>query len=148
MWKKALLVLSLFAFTFVVSAPLAGHADAKPRSFSSGVKSYSKTPSQSQNTFNSGTTSKSTTGTTAASTANRGFFSGGGFWKGMMVGGLAGMLFGGLFGGLGFMGNLLGFMVNLIGIVILFVLIRAAFNAFRRRQDPPRPDYPNQGRRW
>ncbi|WP_276351471.1 hypothetical protein [Cohnella caldifontis] len=147
MWKKALLVLSLFAFVFAVSAPLAGHADAKPRSFSSGVKSYSKTPSKSQGSVNNGTTSKSTTGTSAAaSTANRGFFSGGGFWKGMMVGGLAGMLFGGMFGGMGFMGNVLGFMVNVIGIILLIAVIRALF--FRRRQDPPRPDYPNQGRRW
>ncbi|WP_206424295.1 hypothetical protein [Cohnella candidum] len=148
MWKKALLLFSLFTFTLAVTAPLYHTADAKPRSFRSGTKSFTKTPSKSQSSVNSGTTSKTGTTSAAASTANRGFFSGGSFLKGMMIGGLAGMLFGGMFGGMGFMGNIFGFMVNLIAIVVLFAIIRAVFDALRRRRNPPnRTDYPNE-RRW
>ncbi|MBW5446540.1 hypothetical protein GE107_10765 [Cohnella sp. CFH 77786] len=142
-----MLLFSLFTFTFAVTAPLYDSAEAKPRSFRSGTKSFTNTPNKSQSSVNSGSAAKSTTGA-AATTANRGFFSGGSFLKGMMIGGLAGLLFGGLFGGMGFMGNVLGFLVNLIAIVALFMIIRAVFDAIRRRRSAQRPEYPNQHRRW
>ena len=148
MWKKALLLFSLFALVATVTAPLLGDADARARSFRSPSKSYSKTPAKSQSSVNNGSTaSKSTTAGSAANTANRGFFSGGSFLKGMMIGGLAGMLFGGLFGGMGFMGNILGFLINLIAIVALFAIIRAAFDAFKRKRESQRPQYPNDQQR-
>jgi predicted lipid-binding transport protein (Tim44 family) len=145
MWKKALLVFTLFAFTVAVAVPQQS-ADAKPRSFRSGSKSFSKTPAQSNNMFKSSTSSKSKA-SAGGTTANRGFFSGGGLLKGMMIGGLAGLFFGHMFGGMGMMGNMLGFIVNVIGLFILFAIIRAVFDAFRRRRDSHRPDYPNN-RRW
>lgn len=151
MWKKALLLFSLFALVATVTAPLLGDADARARSFRSPSKSYSKTPAKSQDSVNNGSTASksSTTAGSAATTANRGFFSGGSFLKGMMIGGLAGMLFGGLFGGMGFMGDILGLMINLIAIIALFAIIRAVFDAIKRKRESQRPQYPNdQQRRW
>jgi len=147
MWKKALLLFSLLALVASAAAPLMGDADAK-RSFRSPSKSYSKTPAKSQSSVNNGsTTSKSSATGSAATTANRGFFSGGSFLKGMMIGGLAGMLFGGLFGGMGFMGNILGFMINLIAIIALFAIIRAVFDAIKRKRESQRSQYPNDQQR-
>lgn len=145
MWKKALLVLSLFAFTLVVTTVPAGDADAKPRSFSSGKKSFSKTPSQSQDGVSKSSTTNKSSASTAGTTANRGFFSGGSFMKGMMIGGLAGMLFGGLFGSLGALGNILGFLVNILALFVLFAVFRAIYDAFKRRREAQRP---NHDRRW
>jgi predicted lipid-binding transport protein (Tim44 family) len=143
MWKKALLVFALFAFTVAVAVP---QQSADARSFRSGARSFSKTPAQSNNMFKSSTSSKSKA-STSGTTANRGFFSGGSFLKGMMIGGLAGLFFGHMFGGMGMMGSMLGFIVNVIGLFILFAIIRAVFDALRRRRDSRRPDYPNN-RRW
>jgi predicted lipid-binding transport protein (Tim44 family) len=142
MWKKALIILSLFAFTVALTAP-ADHAEAKPRSFSSGKKSFNKTPSQSQDSVSkSSTTNKSSS---TAGTANKpGFFSGGSFMKGMMIGGLAGLLFGGMFGS-GFFGNMMGFLVNVLALFVLFMVFRAVYDAFKRRRQSNNP--PNQ-RRW
>lgn len=150
MWKKALLLFSLFALVATAVSPLIDGADAKPRSFRSGTKSFTKTPAKSDSSVNSGTTaSKSTTAGSASSTANRGLFGGGSFMKGMMIGGLAGMLFGGLFGGMGFMGEMLGLMINVLAIVALFAIVRAVFTAIRRKRESQRPQYPNdQQRRW
>lgn len=148
MWKKALLLFSLFALVATVAAPLIDDADAR-RSFRSPSKSYSKTPAKSPNSVNNGSTSSRSTTGSAATTANRGLFGGGSFLKGMMIGGLAGMLFGGLFAGMGFMGNILGLMINLIAIIALFAIIRAVFDAIKRRRESQRPQYPNdQQRRW
>jgi predicted lipid-binding transport protein (Tim44 family) len=145
MWKKALLAFSLLAFTVVVSVPH-DEADARPRSFRSPTKSFNKTPAQSNNMFKSNTSSKSKA-SASGTTANRGFFSGGSFLKGMMIGGIAGMLFGHMFGGMGMMGNMLGFMLNLVALFALFWIIRSVFDAIRRRRDSQRPNYPND-RRW
>jgi len=148
MWKKALLLFSLFALVAAVAAPLLGDADARARSFRSPSKSFTKTPAKSQSSVNNGsTTSKSSATGSAATTANRGFFSGGSFLKGMMIGGLAGMLFGGVFGGMGFMGNILGFMINLIAIFALFAIVRAVLDAFRRKRESQRPQYPDDQQR-
>ncbi|RED60332.1 hypothetical protein [Cohnella lupini] len=140
MWKKALLLLSLFVFTVVVTVP-AGNADARPRSFSSGKKSFSQTPAKSDSGISkSSTTNKSSS--TSGTTANRGFFGGGSFMKGMMIGGLAGLMFGGMFGS-GIFGNMMGFLLNAVALIVLFMIARGIYDAFRRR----RQSNPNQ-RRW
>ena len=145
MWKKALLIFSLFAFTIAVTVPMAS-VDAKPRSFSSGKKSFTKTPSKSDSGVSQSSTTKSSSSTTAGTTANRGFFSGGSFMKGMMIGGLAGMLFGGLFGGMGALGNFFGLIINVLALFVLFAVFRAIYDRFKNRRQPHNPDRPNPPR--
>ncbi|OXS61065.1 hypothetical protein B1A99_05935 [Cohnella sp. CIP 111063] len=142
MWKKMMIMMSLFAFTIAVTVP-ADYADARPRSFSSGKKSFNKTPAQSQDGVSKSSTTNSSSGTSAAGTGNRGFFSGGSFMKGLMIGGLAGLLFGGMFG-TGFFANMLGLLVNVLALFVLFVVFRAAYDAFKRRRQNQNP----QQRRW
>jgi len=142
MWKKILIVMSLFAFTIAVTVP-ADQADARPRSFSSGKKSFNKTPAQSQDSVSKSSTTKSSSSTAAGGTANRGFFSGGSFMKGLMVGGLAGLLFGGMFG-TGFFANMMGLLVNVLALFVLFMVFRAAYDAIKRRRQNQSPHQ----RRW
>jgi predicted lipid-binding transport protein (Tim44 family) len=147
MWKKALLLLSLFAFTVVVTMP-ADSADARGRSFSSGKRSFSKAPTQSSSVSKSSTTNKSSSSATSGTSTNRGFFSGGSFMKGMMIGGLSGMLFGSMFGGMGAMGNMFGFLINVLALFVLYAVIRGIFDAIKRRRQPQQQD-PNDNRpRW
>ncbi|QMV45216.1 hypothetical protein FPL14_27835 [Cohnella cholangitidis] len=119
-------------------------ADARPRSFSSGKKSFNKTPAQSQDSVSKSSTANksSATSSTGAST-KRGFFSGGSFMKGLMIGGLAGLLFGGMFG-TGFFANMLGLIVNVAALIVLFIAVRGIYNAIKRRRQS---NDPNQ-RRW
>jgi predicted lipid-binding transport protein (Tim44 family) len=144
MWKKALLLLSLFAFTIAVTIPV-DSADARPRSFSGGKKSFSNTPSKSQSGVSSSSTTNKSSSTSGTST-NRGLFGGGSFMKGMMIGGLAGMLFGGMFGS-GAFGNMMGFLLNAIALFVLFAVIRGIYEAIKRRRQPQQQD-PNNNRRW
>jgi predicted lipid-binding transport protein (Tim44 family) len=144
MWKRALLLLSLFAFTIAVTVPV-DSADARPRSFSSGKKSFSKTPSHSQNSVSKSSTTNKSSASSAGTTANRGFFSGGSFMRGMMIGGLAGMFFGSMFGGMGAIGNIFGFLVNVIALFVLFAVFRGIYDAIKRRRQPHNP---NNDRRW
>jgi predicted lipid-binding transport protein (Tim44 family) len=142
MWKKALLLLSLFAFTVVVTVP-ADSADARPRSFSSGKKSFNKTPAQSDNGVSNSSTANKSSASSAGTSTNRGFFSGGSFMKGMMIGGLAGLMFGGMFGS-GFFGNMMGFLLNAIALVVLFMVARGIYDAIKRRRQSHNPNH----RRW
>lgn len=147
MWKKALLIFSLFAFTVAITVPV-GSADAKPRSFSSGKKSFTKTPSKSDSGVSkSSTTNKSSSTAGSATTQNRGFFSGGSLMKGLMIGGLAGMLFGGLFSGMGGLGNFFGLIINVLALFVLFAVFRAIYDRFKNRRRPQHPDNQN-GPRW
>lgn len=139
--KKLLLAILSCMVLFTFTAPAT--VDAKPRSgsYSTPKKSYTPTtPSKSQTDnvtrSDQGNTAK-TPGTTAQA-ANRGFFSGGSLFKGMLIGGLAGMLFGGLFGNMGFMGNVLGFMVNMLAIVVLIIAIKGIVSYFIRRRNETR----------
>ncbi|QKS46562.1 hypothetical protein HUB94_14555 [Paenibacillus cellulosilyticus] len=113
-------------------------ADAKPRgSIKSPKKSYTQTPKQDNNVSqtNPGTKTGTTSGTTGkTTTANRGFFSGGSFMKGLMIGGIAGLLFGGLFSNMGFLGNLIGLLMNIMAIVALIALVRLGIRYFRDRR--------------
>mgnify|MGYP000910248611 FL=1 len=153
MWKKTLILLSLFAFTLTLAAPLMDDAKAKPR-FSSGKRSFTTTPKKAddnvmQNSSGNGTgttnatAARSGTGTPGAGTTGGAL--GGGFWKGMAVGGLAGLLLGGMLG-TGFFAELVGFLINAAAIFLLFMLAMYVYNRFfQRKQQPPQPDPRNRG---
>jgi len=137
----AILVVTVF------SAMIAPEVDARRGgAFKSSRGTFQQTPSKSQqdagtakqNAVKSDSQTKSSgaSATSSAGTTQRGFFSGGSFMKGLMVGGLAGLLFGGLFAGMGFFGELLGLMINVLAIYFLFVLIRAVYRYFRDRRPP------------
>jgi predicted lipid-binding transport protein (Tim44 family) len=140
-WTKALLLLTVFTVFFVT---VADPADARRGRFTAPKKTYTQQPKKAQdNVSNSdraaaGTTSGTKAGANTTGTAGtqRGFFSGGSFMKGLMIGGLAGLLFGSLFAGMGFLGDLLGLMINVLAIYFLFVLVRAAYRYFRDRKPP------------
>ncbi|SFS61890.1 hypothetical protein [Paenibacillus sp. BC26] len=137
--KKGLLMLMAFALFFAFSA---GAVDAKPRGkISSPKKSYTSTPSKpADNVTKSNGGTSGTTKAGAATTGKRGFFSGGSFMKGLMIGGLAGLLFGGMFGNLGFLGDMFGLIINVIAIYIVIVAIRGIFHYFKNRRKPAHPD--------
>jgi len=135
--KKWIMIVMAFTFIFAVTVP-ADNADARRGGgggFRSGTKNFTNTPNKSTTSDNY----KKSTNTSNASTSapqKRGFFSGGGFFKGLMIGGLAGMLFGGLFGNMGFFGNILGLLINLLAIYVIIALVVAAVRAFKNRRKP------------
>lgn len=130
-----------FAFTFHDNADARRGGSFGGGSYKSGVKSYKTTPKKSTTTDKATTSStKNPNGT--SSTAKRGFFSGGSFMKGLMIGGLSGLLFGSLFSGMGGFGNILGFLVNIFAIYLVVMVIAALFRRFSR---PRKPD-PRDGR--
>ncbi|ANE47895.1 hypothetical protein SY83_18140 [Paenibacillus swuensis] len=127
MVKKFMLLAMAFTFMFTVVG--ANYVDAKPR-FKSPRKSFTQTPKKDSSVRSDSGTKAPNTGTTAP---KRGFFSGGGLAKGLMIGGLAGLLFGGLFGGLGILGNLLGLMINLLAIYVLFIAVRGIYRMIKNK---------------
>lgn len=142
-WTKALLLLTVFTVFFVTVAEPAdarrGRFTAPRQTFKEQPKkiqdnNVSKTDRTASGTASSTKAGANTTGGTAGT--QRGFFGGGSFMKGLMIGGLAGLLFGSLFAGMGFFGELLGLMINVLAIYFLFVLIRAAYRYFRDRRPP------------
>lgn len=146
MMKKWMLVFMAATLFFAVSLPAT--VDAAPKrggSYSSPKKSVTPTAPKNQDGAtqnNSGSTTQNpgATTTTPAPGAKTGggFFSGGGFMKGMLIGGLAGMLFGGLFGNMGFLGNILGFLINVAAIVALIMLVRWVYVYFRDKNSRER----------
>ncbi|MCJ8012588.1 hypothetical protein MUG84_12685 [Paenibacillus sp. KQZ6P-2] len=139
--KKWTMIIMAFTIFFAISLP-ADSVDAKRSSggsYRSGSKGFTNTPKKSPTTDNvkkSTNTNNSTSGTTA----KRGFFSGGGFMKGLMMGGIAGMLFGGLFSNMGFFGNILGLLINLLAIYVVVSLVIAGVRAFKNRRKPDTRD--------
>lgn len=143
--KRVLMVVMAFTLLFATVTP--DFADARRGGgFKSGRQGFTTTPKQS-NTQQSNTQqsnvnrndntrngSATTTGT-AANTGNRGFFSGGGLMRGLMIGGLAGMMFGGLFGGMGMLGNILGLMINMLAIFAIVGLAMSLYQSFKRRRE-------------
>lgn len=154
MLKKMMLI--VMAFTLLIAFTNPDYADARRGGgFRSGPRSYTPAPKKSTTNNNykksDTTTNNKMSGTTATSGANtkRGFFSGGSFMKGLMVGGLAGMLFGGLFGNMGFLGNMLGMAVNLLAIYFVIMIVMSLFQRFRRKpQQPNGPNDYNRGGRY
>lgn len=138
MKKKLMLALMCFTLIFAVSGTvIPGHADAAAylKTYKSPKGSF-KQPTTKQPTDNVTKTQPDTTTKTPAATTpttNRGFF-GGGFAKGLFLGGMAGLLFGGLFGNMGFLGSILGLFVNILTIVVLIMLVRKVVTYFINRR--------------
>ncbi|EIT84812.1 hypothetical protein A374_14010 [Fictibacillus macauensis ZFHKF-1] len=74
--------------------------------------------------------------------SNKGFFSKrsntkskrGGFFRGLLLGGVAGFLFGGLLSSLGPLGSILGLLVNVLAIVVIISLIMRLVSMFKNRR--------------
>ncbi|MEF2964745.1 hypothetical protein V3851_02800 [Paenibacillus sp. M1] len=146
MLKRLTMIVMAFTLIFAFASP--DLADAKRGGFKSGTRSYTTTPKKSTtNDYqkSSDTSSTQKPGATTGTNTGRGFFSGGGFMKGLMVGGLAGLLFGGLFSGMGFFGNLLGLAVNLLAIYAVISVVVWLFRRFKRR---PQTDDNRHGGRY
>ena len=142
--KKLMLFLMAFTVFFAVTA--VDSADARRGGgFKAPKKSYTQQPSKPADNVRNADTPETGAGVGAAAGAaakTPGFFGGGSFMKGMMIGGLAGLMFGGLFAGMGAFGNILGFLINVLAIYVVIVLIRYAFQYFknkRREADNRRP---------
>ncbi|MNJ47956.1 hypothetical protein D3C77_431340 [compost metagenome] len=150
MFKK--MTMLVMVFTLIFSFASTDFADARRGGFKSGPRSYTTTPkkSNSVNKSESNTSNKSTS-TNGMNNNRSGFFGGGSFMKGLMVGGLAGMLFGGLFGGMGFFGELLGLAINLFAIYLIVMVAVALFRRFKKPQvyqGPRNDDYDHRGGRY
>jgi predicted lipid-binding transport protein (Tim44 family) len=128
--KKLLLVIMSSLLIFAVVTP-ASSVEAAKRSFKSPAGSFKQPTKPAKQTDNVSNT-KPTTPTSPA--ANRGFFSGGGLMKGLLIGGIAGMLFGGMFGNMGALGNIFGFLINMLAIFFLFMIIRKIVVYFIQRR--------------
>ncbi len=142
--KKVLMIFMAFTVVFASLGVFASDADARRGGggFKSQPKSYTNTPNRADNNSGSvNSTNRSTTNnrSTAATNGKRGFFSGGNFFTGMMVGGLAGMLFGSMFANMGFMGNFMGLLINLIAIYVLFIAARGIYRMIRQRKKSADP---------
>jgi predicted lipid-binding transport protein (Tim44 family) len=123
--KKLLLVLMSSLLIFAIVTPSV--VDARGgRSYKSPTGSFKKPTTTKPNTSkdNVSNTTKTNPTTGGATTAKRGFFSGGGLMKGLLIGGIAGMLFGGMFGNMGALGNIFGLLINVLALYFLFMIIR------------------------
>jgi predicted lipid-binding transport protein (Tim44 family) len=127
--KKLLFVImsSLLIFATVLPADADARGRGGYRSPSGGFKQPVR-PAPRDNI------SKTRPTTPGAATPNRGFFSGGGLMRGLLIGGIAGMLFGGMFGNMGALGNIFGLLINLLAIYFLFVIIRKIVVYFIQRR--------------
>jgi len=144
-WDKMKKVLIFFlAFTVLFAFTASDYADARRGGFSSGKRSFTTTPKKSTESnisrSDAGVNGSATKAATGTSTAQRGFFSGGSFWKGMMIGGLAGLLFGSLFGDMGMLGAMLGFLINILAIVVIVSLIRRIYLFFKNQKKKQEPN--------
>ncbi|GIP48243.1 hypothetical protein J53TS2_18340 [Paenibacillus sp. J53TS2] len=143
MLKRVMLLMMAFTVFFTFTAP--DFADARRGGgFKSGPRTYKPTPKKPAQSEYQNTTGNRTGATTGTPTTNRGFFSGGSFMRGMMIGGFAGLLFGGLFGNMGFFGNLLGLAVNLLAIYVIIIAVTATYRRFKKQ--PRHDDYRGGGR--
>ncbi|MGG3453820.1 hypothetical protein [Paenibacillus rhizolycopersici] len=143
MLKRVMLLMMAFTVFFTFTAP--DFADARRGGgFKSGPRTYKPTPKKPAQNEYQNTTGNRTGATTGTPTTNRGFFSGGSFMRGMMIGGFAGLLFGGLFGNMGFFGNLLGLAVNLLAIYLIIIAVTALYRRFKKQ--PRHDDYRGGGR--
>ncbi|MDQ0058065.1 hypothetical protein [Paenibacillus harenae] len=131
--KKGILL--IMALTLVMSVGFHSSADARPRrAIKSPRQGFTETPKKKDN---ANQTNNGARPGTAAGAGRTGFWGGGNFFRGLMVGGLAGLLFGSLFSGWGAFGNLLGLLINVIAIIAVVMLIRAIFSYFRNNRRRP-----------
>lgn len=142
--KKILSVLLTAALVFSPVGNVVFHDNTttvEAKSYKSGKKSFNRNNNTTNNNnfSNFQQNKKANTTNNSATATKRGFFSGGGFMRGLMIGGLAGMLFGGLFANMGFMGDILGLFINLIAIFVVIALIRKIFSFFKNNKKDPNP---------
>lgn len=132
---KLVLCLSLVFGVTATVLPVQTEAASYAKAYRSPKGSY-KAPAPKSNTGTKKTTPDSNTKApgTAASTTPKGGFFGGGFARGLFLGGLAGLMFGGLFGNMGFLGQMLGLFVNVFAIIAVFMAIRGLISYFRKRR--------------
>jgi predicted lipid-binding transport protein (Tim44 family) len=132
--KKLLLIMMSSLLIFAVVTPTSS-VDARGRSYKSPAGSF-KQPAKppAKQTDNVSKTKPTTPTSPTTPAANRGFFSGGGLMRGLLIGGIAGMLFGGMFGNMGALGNIFGFIINILAIYFLFVIIRNIVVYFIQRR--------------
>lgn len=131
--KKLWLIIMSSLLIFAIVIPSV--ADAKGgRSYKSPSGSFKKPTKPATTNDNVAKTKKTNPASGTANTANRGFFSGGGLMKGLLIGGIAGMLFGGMFGSMGALGNIFGFLINILAIYCLFLIIRRIVVYFMNRR--------------
>jgi predicted lipid-binding transport protein (Tim44 family) len=134
--KKVMLLLMAFTVFFAVAA----HDSADARRMGGGFKSPRqsfKTPAKPADNVRRADPATKSPGAAAGTTPRRGFFSGGGLMRGLLIGGLAGMLFGGMFAGMGAFGNFLGLLINLFAIYAVIMIIRSIFIYFRQNKRTP-----------
>ena len=103
--------------------------------FRSGVKSFKPTPRKAVEDHGLRSSTKSNSGSGASPLKKPGFFNGGSFMRGLMLGGLAGMLFGSLFPHGGFLGNLMGLALNLLAGYIILLAVMGLYRAFKNRRN-------------
>ncbi|MFX3617288.1 MAG: hypothetical protein ACE3JK_07150 [Sporolactobacillus sp.] len=137
MFKKlmaAFLALALIltpAGDFVFSAQ--DHS-ASARGYRTGVRTFHSTPGNgSQSFFKNKTQQRSERSNTRMTTPGRSF-TGGGFMRGMIFGGLSGFLFGSMLSRFGGFGMMAGFLINILVIVVILALIRYLFVSFTNRK--------------
>lgn len=132
LWIISFFLCCTLAFT-LIEAP---SADAKPRTgYKSPRGSYQQPVDRTRNNYTqpSPQTGTRTPGAVTNPTPTRGF-TGGGFWRGMALGGLAGLLFGGVFGQMGGFGSFLGLAVNVFGLLVVLFAVRAIFRFFANKR--------------
>lgn len=136
--KKIIKLVLCLSLAFGVTAtvlPVQTEAASYAKAYRSPKGSY-KAPAPKSNTGVNKTTPDSNTkapGTAASTTPKRSFF-GGGFARGLFLGGLAGLMFGGLFGNMGFLGQMLGLFVNVFAILAVIMAVRSLISYFRRKR--------------
>jgi predicted lipid-binding transport protein (Tim44 family) len=140
---KLVLCLSLVFSVTATVLPVQTEAASYAKAYRSPKGSY-KAPAPKSNTGAKKTTPDSNTkapGAAASTTPKRSFF-GGGFARGLFLGGIAGLMFGGLFGNMGFLGQMLGLFVNVFAILAVIMAVRSLISYFRRKR------YSNSNRRY
>jgi predicted lipid-binding transport protein (Tim44 family) len=133
MLKKMLAAFVALALIFSPLGDTVFHQDTQvsAKGYRTGVKSFTPNKSNNFNTFFKNRNQRSNT-----NTATNGFprgFSGGGFMRGMIFGGLSGLLFGSLLSHFGGFGMIAGFLINIVAILAIIALIRYLFVSFTER---------------
>ena len=134
--KKLLAALFTFALIFspVGNVVFQDHPTiVEAKSYKSGKKSFNLNKNTTTNSSNFQDKKANTPKNQSA--ASKGTFSSGGFFKGLMLGGLAGLLFGGLLTNMGIFGSILGLFINLLAIVILISIIRKIFVLIKHKKE-------------
>jgi hypothetical protein len=138
--KRTLMIMICLTLAFGVSAaaaPIQTEAAALVKAYKSPKGSFKQPATNKSNSGVTKTQPDSGTkapGTAASTTPKKSFFGGGGFARGLFLGGIAGLMFGGLFGSMGFIGQMLGLFINVMALVVLFMIIKSVISYFKKRR--------------